>query len=146
VLAKTLASLESSASSETARTGTSTTSRRLLIVHESKTVRAVLRAKLASVYGIVEASSADEALRQFREESPPDVVLCQRTLNGASGLDVCRRIRGDASSDATFVVLASEDTPELRKDAESHGAQAVVTQSLPTQTLVEVLQRADKAR
>jgi serine/threonine protein kinase len=138
LLAKTLTTLQPKDPGEVPTAVTSTSSRRLLIVHESKTVRAVLRARLESQYGVTEASSAEEALEQVREEPPPDVVLCQR-----SGLAVYGKIRDDESrSHVAFVVLSSEDTPEVRAEAEAQGARAVVTQSLSAAKLLAILQRA----
>ncbi len=143
LLAKTLSSLETEGSQDAPTAVTSTSSRRLLIVHESKTVRAVLRAKLEPQYGVIEAASAEEALAQVRQDPPPEVVLCQRTLNGASGFGICRSIReNDALAEVKFLVLASEVTPELRAEAESQGAHGVATQSLHRGQLLELLQQA----
>jgi serine/threonine protein kinase len=139
LLASTLHGLET-AEAESAQAATSKMTRRLLLVHESKTVRAVLRAKLEPQYGVLEASSIDEALELFRTDVHPDLVLCQRALDVGRGLDVCRRLRDE--SGATIVLLATEDTPEVRAEAERHGARGVATQSFSTAKLIETLQRA----
>jgi len=139
LLARTILGLEA-AESEAAQAPTSTLARRVLLVHESKTVRAVLRVKLEKEYSVLEASTVDEALALFRAELHPDFVLCQRALNGGHGLDACRRLTGE--SGAALVVVATEDTPEVRAEAQLLGAHGVVTQSLSSAQLIESLQRA----
>ncbi|HEX7604757.1 MAG TPA: serine/threonine-protein kinase [Polyangiaceae bacterium] len=114
---------------------------RVLIVDESRTVRAVLRAALSVHYLVTEAASAEEALRVLRE-TPTLGVLCQRTLNAGAGLELCRHIRADpALAKVAFVLLASEESAELRAEAEAAGAQAVVRRSVDALQLEEILRR-----
>jgi len=115
------------------------TLQRLLIVHESRTVRAVLRAKLERHFTVEEAGSTREALDRA---SASDIVLCQRTLGDAPDSNLGRRIRAESSSEkAKIVVVASQDTEEVRALAQSGGAYAVATPSMPTATLLELLER-----
>ncbi len=131
MLAATLASLEP----ET----TPTAPQRLLIVHESRTVRAVLRAKLEPHYVVEEAASTREALDRA---TGSDIVLCQRTLGGAPDSGIGRRIREESSSVGTkVIVVASQDTQEVRALAQAGGAHGVATPSMPTDALVDLLRR-----
>ena len=57
-------------------------------------------------YTITQASSGAEALRLARQV-PPDVVLLDATLPDMDGLEVCRQLKADPRTSATFVVLCS---------------------------------------
>ena len=132
VLARTLARLKAPEASATPL--------RLLVVHESRTVRAVLRSKLEPHYTVKEASSAEDALEQARNDAP-DVLLCQHAL--AAPLELCRRVHDDArTAKVKCVVLASRDTGQIRAEAAAHGAHAVVTQSMSTAELKALLEKA----
>ena len=132
VLARTLASLQT--------TPEAATPLRLLVVHESRTVRAVLRSKLEPHYALREASSAEDALEQLRKDAP-DVLLCQHTL-GAAPLALWRRVREDArTASVRCVTLASRDTSEIRAEAAAQGAHAVATQSMSTAELKALLEK-----
>ena len=101
----------------------------------------MLRAALSVHYLVTEAASAEEALRGLRE-APAAGVLCQRTLNAGAGLDLCRRIRAEPGlTKVAFVLLASEDSADLRAEAEAAGAQAVVRRSVDALQLEEILRR-----
>jgi serine/threonine protein kinase len=134
-LAKTLASLGLPRRDRAERSS-------VLVVHESRTVRAVLRSRLESRYAVTEATGVDEALERVRKE-PPDVVLCQHALTASVAL--CQRMRKDErTAKVKCVVLASRDSTEVRADATAQGAYGVVTQSMPTseiQALLDVVLR-----
>jgi serine/threonine protein kinase len=135
MLAATLASLEAQTPP--------TTPQRLLIVHESRTVRAVLRAKLEPHFSVEEAGSTREALDRA---SASDIVLCQRTLGGAPDSNLGRRIRAGSSPEKTkIVVVASQDTQEVRALAQAGGADAVATPAMPTDALLALLKRVAQA-
>lgn len=57
-------------------------------------------------YEVDEAESAEQGIERFRSE-PPDLVLVDLVLPGASGFDLCREIR--ASSDVPIIVVSARD-------------------------------------
>jgi len=104
--------------------------RRVLVVDESRTMRALIKSVLRARHTVVEADSIGEALGVMRDE-PPHAVLCQRTLRGRSGLDLCREMRADPElAPLPFFLLASDPTEELEEEATEAGATAVVPKSL----------------
>lgn len=115
---------------------------RVLIVHESRTVRAVLRAKLESHFTVEEAASSSDALQHA---SAADILLCQRSLGGSPDSYLGRRIRDEASSSRQKIVLvASQDTQEIRALAQAGGAHGVATPAMPADALLALLQRVGR--
>jgi serine/threonine-protein kinase len=100
--------------------------RRVLVVDGSRTLRALVKASLGRRAGVFEASTAFEA-RALLAIERFDVVVCQRSLEDASGLELCRAVRRlPRYQGVPFVLLASEVSEELIREAEAAGAQAVL--------------------
>lgn len=134
MLAKTLAAVDERHASATRP--------RLLIVHESRTVRAVLRTKLDQHYSVDEATSTEQALVRVKTE-PADVILCQRTPSGGPEPSLARHVTEGLGS--RLVVLASQDTHETRVAAAARGAHAVATPAMSTEELLMLLGDASDA-
>jgi CheY-like chemotaxis protein len=81
---------------------------RVLIVDDDEKVRELLRRFLEPEgYEVIEAASAEEAVRRV-ESSLPSVAFCDVHMPGANGLWLADQIR--ALSPATAMVLATGDT------------------------------------
>lgn len=117
--------------------------RRVLMVDESRTMRALVRSMLRARYRIVEADSVSEALRVMRDE-PPHAVISQRNLRGTSAFELFRAMASDEElRQIPFVLLASDPTPKLQSEARDLGIAAVVPKSLEglQQKLREAMER-----
>lgn len=113
---------------------------RVLVVHESRTVRGVLEVALGATYSVVEMADPEQALLAVQQAPLPAAVLCQRTVVGRSAFDLWRRIRANSQlGDMLFVVLASDDSPELRAEAAEAGVPTVAPRSLDAEKLGELL-------
>ncbi len=83
---------------------------RILVIDDHEVTREVLADSLAAEgYDVVQAgdgpSGIDEALTRT-----PDLVLCDVTMPGMDGFEVCRRMRGDARlADVPFILLTALD-------------------------------------
>ena len=100
--------------------------RRVLVVDGSRTLRALVKASLGKHAGVFEASTAFEA-RALLSIERFDAVICQRSLEDASGLELCRAVRRlPRHASVPFVLLASEVSDALVLEAEAAGAQAVL--------------------
>lgn len=121
--------------------------RPILIVDQSRTMRAILRSRLAPSLRVVEAASGEEALVLLRDEVP-GVVVCQAVLPGQSGIELCRTARREPGlSNVPFLLLASDPGPELRRDAKAAGIEKVLDKSVDAETLrAAVLELLPKAQ
>jgi len=92
--------------SNTARTGTSEESLKILVVDDEPAMVGALGALLGQAgHRIVAAYDGEEALRRFHEDEP-DLVLLDLAMPGLDGATVCQRIR--ETSDVPIVVVSGE--------------------------------------
>jgi len=140
-LAATLVSLDLAAPEPGATRAASTGARlrRVLVVDQSRTVRALVRNMLREDYHVVDASTAEEALALVHDTTPAAVV-CQALLPGRSGADLCREMRHNSALASTpFVLLASDPSPELAAEATRSGVTRVLPKKLDGTTLRDTL-------
>jgi serine/threonine protein kinase len=143
LLAATLAGLEQPAGVQ--EDPSSTGRRVVLVVDQSRTMRALLRSMLGSSYHLVEASSAEEALALVADRSP-DVVISQAVLPGQSGAALCAELRARPElAGLPFVLLASDPTPAMEREARDAGVARVLPKRLDakelTAAVAELLKR-----
>ncbi|MBE7482973.1 MAG: protein kinase [Polyangiaceae bacterium] len=136
-LAATLSSLQRPASPES--TAETTERRRVLVVDQSRTMRALVRTLIGSTYHVIEAASAEEA-QTLADDQPPDAVVCQAHLPGQSGVRLCEAMRGRPGlARLPFVLLASDPSPELEREAAAAGVAKVLPKRLEGKLLLDAL-------
>ena len=110
----------------------------VLVVDDQASFRAVMREVVAAARGFElagEAASGDEALK-FVEENAPQVVVVDKRMPDASGIEICRAIT-TRHPDIVVVVCSVEDLdPQLAH--ECGAARAVHKQHLSPQLLADV--------
>ncbi len=79
----------------------------ILVVDDQDELRLLISLSLQTLGRIVEASNAEQALALFAAERPDVVVLDIWLGPGASGLDVCTRLRQDPANAGVKIVLLS---------------------------------------
>src|SRR5437667_11542156 len=83
---------------------------RILIVDDTPANVHILQARLsANGYDIVTATDGEAALAAVRE-SEPDLILLDVMMPKMDGLEVCRRLRADASLPFTPIILVTAKT------------------------------------
>ena len=70
---------------------------KILIVDDTAIARSFIRKILAEDYDLIEASHGEQALEAIATQ-PPDVILLDLMMPGMDGIEVCRRIKGDAKT------------------------------------------------
>ena len=83
------------------------TANTILVVDDQDELRLLISLSLQTLGRIVEASNAEQALALFAAERPDVVVLDIWLGPGASGLDVCARLRQDPANAGVKIVLLS---------------------------------------
>ena len=80
---------------------------RVLVADDTETIRALFEKLLTSdgyqVVSVVDGVAALEAVREHR----PDVILLDVGMPGVDGIEVCRRLKADAATRLTPVVLVT---------------------------------------
>ena len=110
----------------------------ILVVDDEPTIRVLVRAVLEGTgYRVLEAADGPSAL-QMAQSRRPDLVLLDIALPRLSGLEVCRRLKEDAATAATPVLLLSGLVQQTeRRAAEGVGAQGFIAKPFSPATLVE---------
>jgi two-component system, OmpR family, phosphate regulon response regulator PhoB len=86
---------------------------RVLIVEDEPDIRDLVLFHLRREgYQASSAGSGEEALRQVRQ-APPDLVLLDLMLPSMGGLEVCRRLRQDATTAALPIVMLTAKGDEV---------------------------------
>jgi len=114
--------------------------RALLIVEDNSAVSAALHAYLTRVEGwsvVLMARDAASALQLAAEHQPVAIVLDNR-MPGGNGVDVLAELR-QVCPRAVIVMHTTEDTIDLRDEAERFGANAVVSKGRPLEELAALV-------
>ena len=151
ILAETLAALgcvSPAAASRNATTAAPSASElqahapKVLVVDESRTMRALLRTILSEHYDVVEASSGLEALRVL-EATTVRAVVCQGTIQGPAGGELWKQIATHPEcAGLPVILLAAEVSPNLQAAARSAGAFALLPKRLDSSVLLDTLRAA----
>ncbi|HXU63982.1 MAG TPA: response regulator [Polyangia bacterium] len=120
---------------------------RVLVVDDDPDINEVVREGLRMAgYDPVPALSGEDALAEI-DRRVPDLVLLDQMLPDIDGLELCRRLRGNARTTSVPVVfLTARATPEARVRGLAVGADDYVVKPFSMQELVlrirAVLRRA----
>jgi DNA-binding NarL/FixJ family response regulator len=112
----------------------------ILVVEDNPAVSAALHAYLSRVEGwelVLTAADAGEARLLAAEHEPAAIVLDNR-LPGDLGIEVLSDLRRTCP-DAVIVMHTTEDTIDLRDEAERRGADATVSKGRPLAELAALL-------
>jgi DNA-binding NarL/FixJ family response regulator len=112
----------------------------ILIVEDNSAVATALHAYFTRVEGwpvVLVADNAARGLTLAAEHRPAAIVLDNR-MPGGNGVDVLSALRL-ACPDAVIVMHTTEDTIDLRDEAERRGADAIVTKGRPLSELAALL-------
>ena len=82
----------------------------ILVCEDDESLRELIRASLGGGFDVREAADYETALA-VADANPPDLVLLDLVLEGRSGFDVLRALRGDPRTSTTpvLVISASND-------------------------------------
>jgi DNA-binding response OmpR family regulator len=119
---------------------------RVVMVDDDETVIALVTALLAS-HGIAVTGTTDpDDLWRVLESSPPDLIMLDVDMPRMTGIDLCRRIRGDRRWDAIPVVFLTARTTAA-VDLFEAGADNYLTKPVNGAELLAVLRsRVRRAR
>ena len=104
--------------------------------------RALGRLLRAAGFEPVRYSSA-EAFLEDTTHAPPDCLVLDIHLGGASGLDLRRHLTALGSAIPVIFVTA-HDEPKIREEAQQVGCSAYLRKPVPGQLLIEAINKAVK--
>ena len=88
-------------------------------------------------YEVLEASTGEECLEAVRAHHP-DIVLLDVMLPGLTGIEVCRQIKADKTSQDIFVILVSgvQVSSEYQADGLDVGADGYIIKPISNKELI----------
>ena len=108
--------------------------KKILVVDDEKPISDIVKFNLTKEgYTVVTAFDGEEALSQFKEESP-DLVLLDLMLPKIDGLEVARQIRKD--NDTPIIMLTAKDSEIDKVLGLELGADDYVTKPFSNRELV----------
>ena len=115
----------------------------VLIADDELLIRQSIRGVLAQEgYEVVLAASGAEAWSRFREDRP-DIVVLDLVLGDADGLDLLRRIRGEAP-DTKVVIMSAHGSIESAVTAMKLGAYDFIKKPFELEEIVAAVRNAER--
>ncbi len=95
---------------------------KILIVDDSKSLRAILRHELEEGgYEIFEASSGESAIEIAREKNP-DLIILDYEMEGLNGIETAKLLKENIRTyDISLLMLSSNDSPQIISEAFNAG-------------------------
>lgn len=109
---------------------------RILVVDDQRDARQLIAAMLEPYgFDVEAASSGEEALAMLGAE-PPDLILLDVVMDGMSGYDVCRAIRGNEATGFLPVVMLTADRDQDKVAGLEAGADDFIVKPLERHELL----------
>jgi CheY-like chemotaxis protein len=117
-------------------------SARILIVEDHQTMREAMRLVLEGEgFDIDEASDGDQALAAV-QDGPPDLVLLDMNVPGATGPDVLAAMKNDPATAQVRVIVVTATGEEGRAAAMAGGADHYFTKPFSPIALLQAVEEA----
>lgn len=114
--------------------------KKILVVDDSRTVRALGRVILGSRYELVEAADGEEAVKKAASERP-DCVLLDVTMPKLDGFETCRRLRQlEATREVPIVMVTSRTSPAEMAEGRAAGCTDYVTKPFDPVQLMKTIE------
>ncbi len=112
----------------------------VLVIEDDEDTRLFVEDLLTmSGYAVVGAACGQEGLAAANV--PVDVILLDRRLPDADGLELCRRLREQRGNEIPVIFLTADRSPQLETEARAAGATDFLHKPFPPDALLERLAR-----
>lgn len=114
----------------------------IFLVDSNQELTNLLRASFAAVYKVTEICDGNEVYERAVKESP-DLIVCEVTLTGISGIEICNKLKNNIHTlDIPVILLSREPSKEQEIQAIKAGAEYYMAKPFNLEIL---LQRASQA-
>lgn len=114
--------------------------KKVLIIDDSTTTRAVLKVYLSGQsFDFLEASNGQDGLQLARQELP-DVIIIDLRMPGMDGMTFCRRVRAESAlKHIPIILITGSKGADVRAEALRSGASVFMTKPIDVPTLAKVV-------
>ena len=114
----------------------------ILVIDDSASMRAVTKMALAHLgHPVVEAENATKAM-QLLAGGQIGLILSDVNMPGLSGIDLLKKVKGDANLRAIpFVLLTTEGSKDMLEQGRAYGAKAWIVKPFKTDSLVTTVEK-----
>ena len=111
----------------------------ILVVDDTASNIDIVLEIIGELDDVAVALDGEEALEIIAEDKP-DLILLDIVMPGIDGFEVCRRIKGDPSTEGIPVVfLSGNGSSEEKSKAEELGASGFLTKPIDAEKLLETV-------
>ena len=122
---------------------------KILLVDDSKVIRAIVRSALGKVgfKNIHEAHNGRARLEKLKEEGKFDFVFSDWMMPGMDGLTFLKAVRADEKlKNIMFVMLSAESINDKVDEATKHGADGYITKPFKPERIKTEIENIIKRR
>jgi nitrogen regulation protein NR(I) len=112
----------------------------ILIVDDDKSIRYSLKRMLEENFSVITAQNGEEALNQFRENSP-DLIIMDIKMPGRSGIEVLKEIKL-IDPKTLVIIMTAYGTTETAIEAMKHGAFDYILKPFPIPKMKGLVEKA----
>ena len=108
----------------------------VLVVDDDAVTRKFVRAVLEGLGLHIEEAADGPTALALASELRPDVVVCDVTMPGMSGIEVARQLEGDTK----VLMLTGVDDPDVEREAEGAGVSAYLVKPFSPRELLDTIE------
>ncbi len=130
-------------------TETETSSIRVLVVDDQRTMREIIRRLLGQIgiHDVDDAEDGEEALEKLHDATTdkPDIVICDLHMEKMDGMDFCNHVRRDKSDTIRaipVIILTGEQDTFVHDVTKQVGATTVLVKPVSAEDLKAQIQAA----
>jgi len=114
---------------------------RILLVDDEPALRELLRATFENAEVTVEEAASVREAEERIDTNKPDVIVLDLHMPGESGTDLCLRLKADEGTCTIPIVLLTGAEPEVAREAQRAGADALVHKPFSPLDLLAIVER-----
>ncbi len=116
--------------------------KRILVVDDEPLIRLVLAEFLLDEgYEVATSSDGMTAIQRLKDDVPPDMVLLDMNMPGATGIEVIAFLRSHSSTSHIPIIIISGCGDAELDMARKHGCQAILRKPFDVADLLVLLRR-----
>lgn len=116
--------------------------KRLLVIEDDESVRALVVRQLQSLYEVHQAADAQAALEVLKTIPPPDLIICDVMMPGMTGIQLAKHLKTTALKQVPIVFLTARTGALDVIEGINAGARHYITKPFNMRDLLDKVAKA----